>query len=320
MTRTQQTRRTVLKGIGAAAAAAVAAPVATTRAAATAGWTAVETPTDGTLYGVVYTNAGAYAVGAGGVVLERTADGWRTVLDGGPTGNGNNLYGAGVTDDGRRLWFVGSSGAIGEYDVESGTLYDHSAPNDVTNNFNDVSVTGDADEANVYVAGDSGSIYYSFENGRSGTWDGVTPGSGSNLNAVDFYDDRAGHAVDGNTTVFETADGSTWEKRGIADANNNFYGVDADGTDDVWVSGGGGTVSRWDGAEWTRADTGDAGLRDIEVAGGDGLTVGGGGAVFRLSDGRWTAAEAPTGANLRAVALGDPDIAVGAGGVVIERA
>ena len=318
MTRTQQTRRTVLKGIGAAAAAA-AAPMAATGVAAASEWTVAETPTDSTLYDVVYTNAGAYAVGSGGVVLERTKDGWRTVVDGGPTGNGNNLYGASVTDDGRRLWFVGSSGAIGEYDVESETLYDHSAPNDVTNNFNDVSATGNAGDANVYVAGDSGSIYYSFGNGETGTWDGVTPGSGSNVNALSFYDDRAGHAVDGNTTVFEAADGSTWEKRGIADANSDFYGVDSDGSDDVWVSGGGGTIHRWNGAEWTRADTGDAGLRDIEVDGGEGLTVGGGGAVFRLADGRWTAMETPTGGNLKAVALGGPDIAVGAGGVVIER-
>jgi hypothetical protein len=107
----------------------------------------------------------------GGVVLSRGAEGWRKELDGGPTGNGNgnDLYGAAVTDDGKRLWFVGASGAIGEYDVESGVLVDRSAPNDVTNNFNDVAVAGNADEADVYVAGDSGSIYYSFENGETHT-------------------------------------------------------------------------------------------------------------------------------------------------------
>ena len=318
MTRTHETRRTVLKGLGAAAAAA-ATPLAASGVAAESEWTVAETPVDSTLYDVVYATAGAYAVGSGGVVLERTPEGWCTVVDGGPTGNGNDLYGASVTDDGGRVWFVGASGAIGEYDVASGTLYDHSAPNDITNNFNDVSVTGDTDAANVYVAGDSGSIHYSFENGAAGTWDGVTPGSGSNLNALDFYGDRAGVAVDGNTTVFETADGSTWERRGIADANNDFYGVDADATDEVWISGGGGTVYRRDDAGWIRADTGDAGLRDVEVEGGEGLTVGGGGAAFALVDSRWEATETPTGANRRALALGDPDIAVGAGGAVIER-
>ncbi|RXK51850.1 hypothetical protein EAF64_04235 [Halorientalis pallida] len=61
-----------------------------------------------------------------------------------------------MTDDGERLWFVGSSGAIGEYDVATGSLTSRAAPMDVTNNFNDVAVTGEAGEANVYVAGGAG--------------------------------------------------------------------------------------------------------------------------------------------------------------------
>jgi len=32
------------------------------------------------------------------------------------------------------------------------------------------------------------------------------------------------YLVDGNQCVFETGDGSTWEKLGIADANVNLYG------------------------------------------------------------------------------------------------
>jgi hypothetical protein len=90
-------------------------------------------------------------------------------LDGGPTGNGNTLYGAAVTDDGTRLWMVGASGAIGEYNVETGILDGHSPPMDVTNNFNDVAVTGERGNANVYVSGDSGEMCFSFENGKEGT-------------------------------------------------------------------------------------------------------------------------------------------------------
>ncbi|PSQ03408.1 hypothetical protein BRC95_09185 [Halobacteriales archaeon QS_5_68_33] len=310
------TRRTVLKATGAALAGAA---VPATAAAEESGWTSVESPTGNTLFDVEETSAGAYAVGGGGVVLERTAEGWQKVLDGGPTGNGNSLYGADVTDDGERLWFVGSSGAIGEYDVTTGDLNDRSAPMDVTNNFNDVSVTGRAGEANVYVAGDSGKMYYSFENGEEGSWEDVTPASGSNINAVDFYDDRRGHIVDGNQTVLYTEDGATWDKLGIADANYNFYGVDSDGADDVWVSGGGGSVYRWNGSEWVRRDTGDASLRDIEVAGGDGLTVGGGGKVYARGEDGWVAETTPTGENLKAVVRSDPAIAVGAAGAIIEK-
>ncbi|MBX0323720.1 hypothetical protein EGH21_11845 [Halomicroarcula sp. F13] len=320
MSEREATRRGVLKGIGVSVAAAMGTAALPGSAAASSPWESVESPTGNTLHDVEYTDAGAYAVAGGGVVLERTELGWKKIIDGGPTGNGNSLYGADVTDDGEALWFVGSSGAIGEYDVESGVLTDHSAPMDVTNNFNDVSVTGEAGEANVYVAGDSGKMYYSFENGASETWDYVTPGSGSAINAVDFFDDRKGHIVDGNKSVFRTQDGSTWNKIGLADANVNFYGVDSDGFDDVWVSGGGGMIFHWDGSEWTPSDTGDAGLRDIEVTDGDddGYTVGGGGKVYEL-DGDWTQNETPTGQNLKAVVRGATDIAVGAGGTIVER-
>ncbi|WP_254272030.1 WD40/YVTN/BNR-like repeat-containing protein [Haloarcula marina] len=320
MSEREATRRGVLKGIGTTVAAAMGGVVLSGSAAASGPWTAVESPTGNTLHDVAYTDAGAYAVAGGGVVLERTELGWRKVLDGGPTGNGNSLYGADVTDDGERLWFVGASGALGEYDVESGVLTDHSAPMDVTNNFNDVSVTGESGDANVYVAGDSGKMYYSFENGASETWKYVTPGSGAAINAVDFFDDRNGHIVDGNKSVFRTADGTTWEQIGMADANVNFYGVDSDGFDDVWVSGGGGMVFHWDGSEWTPTDTGDAGLRDVEVTDrdGDGYAVGGGGKVYELDE-EWTQNQTPAGQNLTAVVRGSTDIAVGAGGTILER-
>jgi hypothetical protein len=317
-------RKLSRRGFMAASGVAIATGAVSGVAGATTGdegWQAVESPVGATLHDVESTTAGAYAVGGGGVVIERTARGWRKLLDGGPTGNGNNLYGADVTDDGERLWFVGSSGAIGEYDVTTGNLNDHSAPMDATNNFNDVAVTGEAGEANVYVAGDSGKVYYSFENGAAGTWEYVTPASGSAINAIDFYDDRKGHIVDGNKTVLTTGDGTTWDRLGIADANHNFYGVDSDGPDDVWVSGGGGTVYHWTGSQWVPADTGDASFRDIEVTDDDGagLTVGGGGVVSDRSSGRWTQQATPTGQNLKAVLRGDPDIGVGAGGAIIER-
>ncbi|WP_424002886.1 WD40/YVTN/BNR-like repeat-containing protein [Haloarcula salina] len=320
MSERKATRRGVLEGIGATVATVVGGAALSGAATATGTWTAVESPTGNTLHDVEATTAGAYAVAGGGIVLERTDAGWKKVIGGGPTGNGNSLYGADVTDDGKRLWFVGSSGAIGEYDVEAGVLTDHSAPMDVTNNFNDVAVTGAAGEANVYVAGDSGKLYYSFENGASGTWEYTTPGSGSAINAVDFHGPRSGHIVDGNKSVFATDDGATWDKIGLADANVNFYGVDSDGPADVWVSGGGGMVFHWNGSAWTSADTGDAGLRDVEVTDDDdsGYTVGGGGKLYALDDGDWTQAQTPTGQNLTAVVRGDPAIAVGAGGTILE--
>lgn len=312
----QTTRRTFVRGLAGTAAAATV--VGTVSAADEPEWVAEETPVDSTVYDVVYTSNGAYAVGAGGIVLRRDEAGWTTVLDGGPTGNGNDLYGADVAGYGADLWFVGASGAIGKYNVETGSLEDYSAPMDVTNNFNDVSARTTSEGTAVYVAGDSGKIYYSFDGGKGGTWDDTTPGSGSAVNAIDFFGGREGHAVDGNTTVFRTDDGGTYEGIGVADANNDFFGVDSDGFDDVTVVGGGGTVLGWDGVEWVRTDLGDAQLQDVEV-GDVAYTAGGGGAVFRRDGGTWAQEATPIGENLQAVTDGPTPIAVGAGGAIIVR-
>jgi hypothetical protein len=320
MQRQDATRRDVLKLGTAAVGATLLGGVG---AAESASWEAVTSPVDAGLSDVEQTARNNFAVGGAGVVIERTDRGWQKVVDGGPTGNGSDLYGADVTDDGKRLWFAGSSGAIGEYDVETGNLVDHSAPNDVTNNFNDVAVTGTADEANVYVAGDSGSVYYSFENGATGTWNGVSVGQGAGIRAIDFHDARAGHLVNGNANVFATDDGSTWNGIGIADADVSLYGVDSNAADDVWVAAGAGTVYHYspdaEGTpQWVPETVGEPGLRDIEVTDGDGYAVGNSGAAFDLADGEWSRDETPTGQGLAAVVdQPDNDIAVGASGTIV---
>ena len=62
----------------------------------------------------------------------------------------------------------------------------------------------------MYVVGDSGTLYDSFENSATGIWEGITPERGSAINAVDCDDARKGHAVDGTQTVFVTGDGTSW--------------------------------------------------------------------------------------------------------------
>jgi hypothetical protein len=284
-------------------------------------WTRVKSATDNTIHDVAYTSNGAYAVAGGGILLERRDSSWVKVLTDGPSSNGNDLFGLDVTADGTHLWLVGSSGAIGEYDVTTGSLTDRSGPMDVTNNFTSVAVTGESGTARVTITGASGKVYYSAENGESGTWEAVTPGSGAELLAVDFYAGTEGHVVDGNQTVFATADGETWSKTGIADADVGFQGVDSDAADDVWVVGGSGTAFHWDGEEWTPTDLGEPRLVDIEVAADDqsGYTVGVSGAVFSFDGSDWTRQETPTEQNLESIVRGEPAIAVGAGGTILER-
>ncbi|GAB3672192.1 WD40/YVTN/BNR-like repeat-containing protein [Halopiger thermotolerans] len=315
---TRFTRRKTLKVAGASLAAATL-PATVSASDEESEWTVAETPIDSTIHDVAYTATNAHAVAGGGLVIERTDAGWEVVLQGGPTGNGNDLYGVDTTDDGERLWIVGASGAIGEYDVTTGNLIDRSAPNDFTSNFNDVAVTGPAGDADVYVADDSGSIHYSFENGKEGTWDYEVPGSGSGFNAIEFYGDGAGHVIDTNGKVFATDDGTTWNPIGIEDAGVTFYGLDSDAEDDVVVTGGNASVFEYDGSQWVPESLGDADLLDVETDGGDGVTVGSGGVIFERTDGKWSLVQTPTGENLKAVATGDVDIAVGAGAAVLEK-
>lgn len=316
MRTSEHTRRAALKATG--TALAVAAVPTAVRAAGD--WNSVETPVQTDLHDVEYTAGGAYAVGGGGDVIERADGSWTQILDGGPTGNGNGLLGSDVTDGGEHLWFVGKSGAVGEYDVSTGSLDDHSHPLDSGDNFTDVAVTGPAGEANVFVTDASGHLLYSFENGEKGTWEYLTPGSGAELSAVDFFGTDDGHVVDTNQKAFVTDDGTSYDTVGIGNAGVTFYGVDSDGFDDVWVSGGNDTLFHYDGDQWTSTNLGDADLHDVELAGddADGYTVGAGGKVYDRTDGEWTQDDTPTGANLYAVVRGAPDIAVGASGTVLE--
>ncbi|AFO58457.1 MULTISPECIES: hypothetical protein [unclassified Natrinema] len=313
---TDFTRRSALKVAGASLAAAT---IPVTVSAAESDWTVVETPVDTTLYDVSDTATNPHAVAGAGLVIERTANGWEVVVQGGPSGNGNDLYGTDTTDDGERLWIVGASGAVGEYDVTTGNLIDRSAPNDFTANFNDVSVTGPAGEADVYVADDSGAIHYSFDNGKEGTWNYEVPGSGSGLKAIEFYDTRSGHVIDTNGKVFATDDGVTWDPIGIEDAGVTYYGLDSDAKDGVRVSGGNASVFTYDGSQWVPESLGDATLFDIETEGGTGYAVGSGGAIFELEGSTWTRTKTPVGENLKAIATGTVDIAVGSAGTLLER-
>jgi photosystem II stability/assembly factor-like uncharacterized protein len=284
-------------------------------------WTRVKVNTDNTIHDVAYTDEGAYAVAGGGILLKRQSDAWTKVLTDGPSSNGNDLLGLAVTDDGEHLWFVGASGAVGEWDVTTGSLVqDHSGPNDSGSNFQDVTVTGSSGGATVHIVGASGQVFVSTDDGA--TWNASTPGNGSELRAVDTYGAQSGHLVDANQSVFETTDNwSTRSKTGIADADVGFYGVDGDASDDVWVAGGGGTVFRWDGSMWSTTDVGEPDLADIEVAGDDqsGYAVGSSGAVFAYDGSAWSRQETPVSQNLTAIVQGDPAIAVGASGTVLER-
>lgn len=323
------TRRSAIEAVGTAITVASSFRGIRTE---TSNWTISDAPTTQTLFDVIVARDGAYTVGGGGCLIERTDSGqWSTIIEEGPASDGNDLYGVDVTDDGKRVWFVGASGAVGAYHTDGCgcgcRVEDFSGPNDSSNNFRDIAVTGDCSAATVYIADESGQVHRSADAGDS--WEVVTLGTGSTIPALNFHEDGAGHAVDTNQATFSTADGQTWEQIGIEDCDVTLYGLDSNRSEHVWICGGGGQTIKYDGS-WSVQSLGDVRLRDIEVApdGTTGLTVGGSGRIFRLSE-QWTEETTPCEQNLHAVtrattaAVTDrditPDIAVGASGEILER-
>lgn len=325
----ERTRRTFLRLTGVAVA-----PTALSRSTTQAherGWEVVDTPTQRTLHDVVRTEAGAFAVGAGGVVLERTEDGWSVVTESGPTGNGNNLLSAATTSDRARLWVAGASGAVGEYDpsTESGTS--RSAPDGVTNTFTDIAVTGPAGDATVYLVDASGRVHVSEQNGEPGSWTHTTPGSGAEISAV-TVSGSTGFLVDENGAVFETTDGETWTELDTPAFEETLTDVEMRTSETVVLAGASGTVVIRSNGEWEQESAADAALHDVEVAEcGCVHAVGASGTLLhRKGHGTppfrrlarwldWWTQTSPTGQNLHGITPGHPHIAVGASGTILEQ-
>ncbi|WP_049913041.1 WD40/YVTN/BNR-like repeat-containing protein [Halococcus thailandensis] len=282
-------------------------------------WTEIDTPTDRSLLDVIAADEGAYAVGEGGVVLAHNEDEWTVALDDGPTANGNVLRGVDATDGGGAVWFAGDSGVLGRY--ADGTLTDHSAPEDQTSTWEDVAVTGDADEEQVYLVNGSGELLRgSYEDGTV-SWGGIEkPGSGSSISSIAFVDSDRGHLCDTNQSVYETTDGGeSFDRVGIEDANAAFTDIAAS-TAETLVTADDGSLFRHDGAVWTRLRPSEDALAAVALAGETGFAAGDGGAVYERMDGGWEAVETPTDADLWGIAIGSERVvAVGAGGIVVEQ-
>jgi len=326
--------------LGAATGAALAWGVTGTASAAETGsgrggWQPVDSPTDRALHGVARADARTYAVGGGGVILQRTGDAgeWRVLTASGPDGNGSNLHTA--ASDGGRVWIAGASGALAVIDAATGDVTTHRAPDDVTNQFTSIALVGSGADATVYVADSAGHVHVS--RGRAGDtgdkdsgrdWTHATPGSGAAIRDVTAADGRV-VAVDANDDVFETHSGASWDRIGIDDADATLRGVAiAGGT--AHVVGGALYSETADG--WDVANPCDATLSAVEIGScGCVHAVGADGTVLHRPGygipagttlakwlGRWETTR-PVQTELDDLVLGAPHVAVGANGTIVER-
>lgn len=297
-------------------------------------WHEVESPVEKTLYGVVDTVDGPYAVGASGNVVARSGGDWRCVVSAGPHAAQSGLRTVDVTDDGTRIWFAGSSGALGCFDVDSGTKFDHTAPEEKTSTWEAISITGQRGGEHVYVANGSGEVLtgHADEDGCFEWGDVIKPGGGSSVAAMDARRDLGDsgsdrdarcYVVDTSGNCFEATDrGASWTAAGVPDAQVNFFDIVSwDGG--AFVAGGDGVGYRLDRGcdRWTPIQVGEKNLLGVaRTEDGTLVASGGSGRVHESrSDGPWMRRETPVTDDLHDVSLGAVDVAVGAGGVIIER-
>lgn len=289
-------------------------------------WRTVESPTSNTLFDVVETADGPYAVGEEGTVLARGVDGWMVVVEAGPAARSNELTCAAITADGTRIWFAGSSGALGTYDIETGRKYDYTAPEEKTSTWESITVVGKRDDERVSVANGSGEVLeVTFDDdGRPEYGEENKPGSGSTIPGVES-DVDGGYAADTSGNVFANTDGE-WRRIGIDGAETNFADVRSTG-DRLLVAAEDGIVYRHDRVRgnWTPLNLGEMSVYALDTIVDERgeertVAVGESGAIYEHRPKRgWQRLDSPVDDSLLGVALGDVDVVVGDGGLIIER-
>jgi hypothetical protein len=335
----QISRRTVLRTAGSAAAVVGGASVVGTASAQSA-WTVAETPTVQPLYDAVHAGDGPYAVGGEGEVLRRADGGWEIVVEDGPGRRQRSLYTAATSDDGRRVWFAGDTGALGAYDVDEDRKYDYSYPAGVDDNLQGLVVDGDSYGERVMVASDSGQTIDGRFTDDGFDWsEPVEPAGGAGIVGLTFTEDSLGSTpsvvgADGSQTAFESPDfNDSWSQFGVDGADETFRDVETL-PGNVYVSTDAGVVYRYDEETdtWTPVTVDDAGAavyglddspddESLLATGIEGRVHEGDG------EGDWTTAETPAAVTLRGVSyaedlglLTDPvDVAVGEDGAIVER-
>ncbi|MDS0477645.1 hypothetical protein [Natrinema sp. 1APR25-10V2] len=282
-------------------------------------WTAVDAPAEGTVYDVIGTANGPCAVGDGGTVVGRAADGsWGIIVPDGPGARGETLRAVAATDDGRRIWFCGTGGAVGYFDLESGRRVDCSRPDGMDVTFHALAVSDDRASEKLLLADGNGVALPGTVDGENPAWDRrTTPADGTAITALSADESGYGYGVDGNGAVWKTTP-SGRDRIGIADAEDSLYAAAASASTLVVGGGNGRFYERDETGGWTPHSLGDAGIECLDVDGSTRL-VGREGGLLRVRE-RGTRRETDWDgtATVHGVLAGSPHVAVCENGLVLE--
>jgi len=293
---------------------------------ATGEWHRADSPTQKTLYDVVVSRAGVFAVGEDGVLVGRCHGMWERVDESSDSAlSGNTLYDASTPDDGSNVWFCGSSGAIGVYEPKEQRIYDYTAPEQKSSTWETIAVGGTNGDEYVFVGNGSGELLRGKRDGRAIDWQGVRkPTGGSSLVDMEFPTPNVGFLADSSDDLYRTTDtGESWGKIGVRGAEHALHSVGAADQNTVYVSADAGAIYRYNGATWTETGAGGASVYGVDIIDRKtGLACTGEGEIYDLEDGRWEQVGSADGATLQSVIYGNaasPHVAVGASGTILER-
>jgi hypothetical protein len=286
------------------------------------GWSEVEAPITEALHGPIQTVNGPYVVSTSGKILRQTKGTWkmRTESELAANNYSYSLTTIDATSDGKRIWFVGSSGAFGAYDLETTKTDDYSAPKEKTSTWEAIAVTGETGNERLKIANSSGEILpvTTTENGHL-QWGEVTkPGSGASITALDYAGNTC-YAIDSSGTVFEETDDG-WTAIGIKNAQVNFYDLCAT-QKTVLVAGSDGKIYCYDRScsDWTLVSVGEEMLQRVDRIDNTMVAVGANGRVYQCSSQwNWTQVSSLDDDDLSTNILGTSAVTVGADGTIIK--
>lgn len=293
----------------------------------TGAWHAADSPTGSTLYDVVVSRAGVFAVGEDGVIVGRCHGIWERIDKDSPGLEvaGNTLYDAATPADGRNVWFAGSSGAIGVYEPKEQELLDYSHPDHKTSTWETIAVSGTKGNEDIFVGNGSGELLRGRRDGRKINWlDIREPEGGSTLVDLEFPTANVGFLADSAGEVNRTTNaGDSWNDIGVRGADHALHSIGAADQKTVFVSADAGAIYRYNGTTWTEMNAGEASVHGIDIVDREtGLSCTTGGAVYSLDGGSWTRKRAGDGTVLHSIVYGNeaaPHVAVGGSGAILER-
>lgn len=282
-------------------------------------WKHVDVPFSSSLHDVTRFKKRVYVVGDSGTLLERANGEWSTLLDTGPSGNSNVLRSVGVSSDGKHVWFAGSSGTIGYFDVKAGEVTDLSNPEGESDQWNDMLVTGSAGSEVVRAADNNGEIVtLRLSKGAIESTNLVKPRS-AGQSITGLATGKSGQLFAVNTTgkLFTSASGQNWSATDLVDTNLVDVTVH-EGLVYAIVSSGFGYTYDPSADEKGKFDVSISTTHSITA--GDSVVISGtNGMVADLVDGTWKTTETPASTDLYGVTTGKSDLAVGSSGTVVER-